>query len=170
MLGRPCRFAVATAIVAVLSTAPYSFAAACCFGGAQFLEHQLLAPRLVDNHTDFHRTTDRLQRLRASLQQAAEQRGRTLPAFSLLLVEPALWSRYAPDAGGVTVVIDTDAPPPGSTVVVTGQAVIAAIAASRVSPKEAFRRGLIAVEAAADERAEVKALLVTALAALAERL
>jgi hypothetical protein len=121
-------------------------------------------------HTAFHRTLGRLQRLRQTLDRAAQQRGVTLPTFSLLLVEPALWSRFSADASGVTVAIDTEAPPTGSPVVVTGAAVIAAIAAGRVSPKDAFRRGLIVVDAPAETRADVKALLVAALSDLNERL
>jgi hypothetical protein len=114
------------------------------------------------------RAAERLQRLRGSLQRAAQERGVTLPEFSLLLVEPGRWSRYAPGPDGVSVAIDTDPPPAGSAVFITGEAVIGAILAGRVSAKDAFRRGLIAVDGPAPVRAEAKALMIAALSALVE--
>ena len=154
---------VAAAVLVLADTAAFAF-------GARTLSARTASVVRIDGDTAFQRTERRLQRLRASLQQAAQQRGVTLPAFSLLLVEPALWSRFSTGADGVTVAIDTEAPPAGSPVVVTGAAVIAAIAAGRVAPKEAFQRGLIVVDAPAQARADVKALLVAALSDLTERL
>jgi hypothetical protein len=115
------------------------------------------------------RAAEQLQRLRGSLQRAAQQRGVTLPEFSLLLVEAARWSRYAPGPGGVSVVIDSDPPPSGSTVFITGEAVLRAIVAGRVSPEDAFQRGLIVVEGPALFRADAQALMIAALSELVER-
>jgi hypothetical protein len=134
---------------------------------AQILDRQLVAPTFV-NMLGYHRAVRRLQRLRDSLERALHEQRLTGPGFSLLLVESGLWTRYVPDGEGVTIAVHTAGPQPTDAVVLTGEAVIEAIASGRLAPEEAFRRGLIVVDGPG--RAGLTPLLRAALSGLAEQL
>jgi hypothetical protein len=109
----------------------------------QLLDREIIAPRLADMLA-LHRATQRLERLRAALQRVRAE-AHVLP-FALLLVESGMWSRYASDNGRVRLTAHTEPPPAGEAAVVTGDAVLAAIAAGRLTPEAALDRGLIAVD------------------------
>lgn len=110
---------------------------------AKLLDRRIVAPKLVDM-LGLHRATQRLERLRAELQSKAPDTA--VPVFSLLLIESGLWSRYTADGGALRLVVHTEAPPAGEAVVVTGDAVLAAIVTGRLTVDDALRRGLIAVD------------------------
>ena len=136
---------------------------------AQILDARLVAPTFT-NMLGYHRAVRRLQRLRESLERAVHDRRMTGPGFSLLLVEAGLWSRYVPDGEGVTIAVHTAGPQPADAVVLTGEAVIEAIASGRLAPDEAFRRGLIVVDGTAAASRDVAVMLRAALAKLADEL
>ncbi len=91
-----------------------------------------------------HRATQRLERLRQALQRGADDA--PPPAFSLLLVESGMWNSFAVEAGMVGLKVHADGPSPAGAAVITGDAVLAAIAAGRLAPRDAFRDGLIVVD------------------------
>lgn len=134
---------------------------------AQILDTRLVAPPFA-NMLGYHRAVRRLQRLRESLERAVHEQGLTAPGFSLLLVEAGLWSRYLPDADGVSIMVHTAGPQPADALVFTGEAVIEAIASGRLAADDAVRRGLIIVEGATGASGEVSTLLRAALIRLAD--
>jgi hypothetical protein len=136
---------------------------------AQLLDQKLVSPTFV-NLMGYHRAIRRLQRLRDSLEHAVLDQHLPSPAFSLLLVEAGLWTRYAPDAAGVSIMPHTAGPQATDALVFTGEAVIEAIASGRLSAAEAFRRRLVVVDGAADAGNQVAAWLRPALGELAEGL
>jgi hypothetical protein len=136
---------------------------------AEALGGAAIAPRLV-NLLGFHQATRKLQRLRESLEQAANEQRPRSPGFSLLFAEVGLWTRYVLDDKGVRIEIDTSGPGATETVVTSGEAVITALASGQLSPSEAYRRNLIVVDGAPMDRGEVMVWLRDALAVLQERL
>jgi hypothetical protein len=136
---------------------------------AQALGASALAPRLV-NLLGFHQATRKLQRLRESLEQAANEQRPQSSGFSLLFAEVGLWTRYVLDDKGVRIELDTVGPGPTETVVTTGEPVITAIASGQLSPSEAYRRNLIVADGASVDRSEVFVWLRNALAVLQEQM
>jgi hypothetical protein len=131
------------------------------------LDARLVAPTFV-NMMGYHRAVRRLQRLRDSLERAAHDQHLTGPSFSLLLVESGLWSRYMHDGEGVSIAVHTAGPQPTDAIVLTGEAVIEAIASGRLAPDDAFRRGLIVVDGTAAPSRDGAVLLRAALARLVD--
>lgn len=84
------------------------------------------------------RTLDQhAQQLRMSSDQT------TNPAFSLLLIEPMLWTRFASEGDDVRSQPHVSGPRTGDMVVISGEDVIREIARNRLSIGEAYRHGLI---------------------------
>jgi hypothetical protein len=83
-----------------------------------------------------------------SLDQHAQQLG-TLsgktppPAFSLLLIEPMLWTRFVSDGDDLRAQVHASAPQPGDLVLISGEEVIREITRNRLTIGEAHRHGLI---------------------------
>jgi hypothetical protein len=69
--------------------------------------------------------------------------GPSQPAFSLVLVEPVLWTRFEPGADGLHAKVHVASAEPEDLVLVTGEAVISEIAGGRLTVGEASERGLI---------------------------
>ena len=134
---------------------------------APILDTRLVAPTFA-NMLGYHRAVRRLQRLRELLERAVREERLAGPGFSLVLVEAGLWSRYMPDAEGVSIAVHTAGPQPADALVFTGEAVIEAIASGRLAADDAFRRGLIVVDGTAGATREVSALLRAALSRLAD--
>jgi hypothetical protein len=137
---------------------------------AQILDQQLVSPIFV-NMLGYHRAVHRLRRLRDSLEHTVLDQRLTGPSFSLLLVESGLWSRYVPDAEGVTLTVHAPGPQPTDKLVFTGEAVIEAIMSGRLSADTAFQRGLIVIDGdLAAASGELPILLRAALARLPDEL
>jgi len=66
-----------------------------------------------------------------------------VPAFSLMLVGPVLWSRYAQSDDVLTMTPHLEGPERGDVVVVTDEPVIAALNDGRLTLKDAGELGLI---------------------------
>jgi hypothetical protein len=110
---------------------------------AGVIEPKQLNPKFADMLA-LHRATQRLEKLREALQHTAD--GASPPAFSLLLIESGMWNDFSVEGEAVRLKVHVDAPARGGAAVVTGDAVLAAIAAGRLSAAEALRRGLVVVD------------------------
>ena len=87
---------------------------------SRMIDAASLEPKKADLFA-YHRAVQRLQKLGDIF--AANN----LPSFSLLLVESALWSRYAKEDGRMLVAVHTEGPRTGEAVVLTGESVLKAI-------------------------------------------
>jgi hypothetical protein len=64
-------------------------------------------------------------------------------AFSLLLIEPMLWTRYTWEGTDVQLQIHASGPQAGDLVVITGENVIRAIASNNLTIGDAYRSGML---------------------------
>lgn len=64
-------------------------------------------------------------------------------SVAVVLVEPMLWTRFEPVTGGLRTAVHVPSAEPGDLVIVTGEAVIAEIAASRLTFGQAYERGVV---------------------------
>lgn len=129
------------------------------------IDSEILAPKNM-NLFGYHRAVRRLQQLGDAL-TASLQSGTATSAFTLLLVEAALWTRYVPEGPQVRTSVHADGPQDNDVVVVTGEAALAAIEAGTLSADEAFRDGLIVVSGAQGRVAAVTSALAAAIARFA---
>jgi hypothetical protein len=133
---------------------------------AGFLDKRLLKARPGDMFA-YHKVVRRLEGLRGSLARGMPHQVFSVRPFSVLLVESGLWSRYVPGASDVAMTVHTDGPGAYDAVVLTSEAVIAALAAGTITVDDAWRRGLVVIEDPLQAPQRVSALLTSALAALA---
>ena len=89
----------------------------------------------------YHGTVRALDRHAQQLRIASDEPAR--PTFSLLLIEPMLWTRFVSDRGDVRTQVHVRGPEAGDLVAISGESVIREIANSRLSIGEAYRRGLL---------------------------
>ena len=65
------------------------------------------------------------------------------PAFSLLLIEPMLWTRFVADGGDLRAQVHISGPQAGDLVLISGEEVIREVTRNRLTVGEAHRAGLI---------------------------
>ncbi len=65
------------------------------------------------------------------------------PAFSLLLIEPMLWTRFVAEDGDLRAQVHTSGPQAGDLVLISGEDVIREVTRNRLTIGEAHRRGLV---------------------------
>ena len=94
-------------------------------------------PGLLGYHGTVRAIERHGQQLRASASEMPP------PAFSLLLIEPMLWTRFTSDEGDAQVQVHVAGPQAGDLVVISGEEVIRAIANNALTIGEAYRSGLI---------------------------
>jgi hypothetical protein len=105
-------------------------------------------------------TVHRLQEFRKTL--AASPAAAQLPAsFSLGYVESELWTRYSQSDGKIRVDIHTDGPAKGEAVVLTGEPVLSAVFAGKLSVDRALADGLIVIDGSEGEKAAIHQALKT---------
>ena len=109
----------------------------------------------------YHRMVRQIEQFRNMLEAAGKRRN-AAPAFSLLLVESALWSRFEPEPAGIELAIHTAGPDSDEPVVLTTGGVIRAVLEGRLSAADALHRGLIRVEAATEAKLALFELLSAA--------
>jgi hypothetical protein len=83
-----------------------------------------------------------------SLNQLAQQMnmppGERMPlSFSLLLIEPMLWTRFVSGGDGLKTQVHVSRPQAGDLVLISGEEVIKAVVSSRLTIGEAHQLGLI---------------------------
>jgi hypothetical protein len=78
--------------------------------------------------------------------------------FSLVMIEPMLWTRYAPADGRAKATIHTERAEPGELVLVSAEDVISAIGDGRWSIGEAHAAGLLGLHASPEQVAAFLAL------------
>jgi hypothetical protein len=66
-------------------------------------------------------------------------------AFSLVLIEPMLWARYAVRDGGVATSVHVNRPASGDLVVIATDAVVREMVGRRLTPERAEELGLIRI-------------------------
>jgi hypothetical protein len=93
-----------------------------------------------------------LKRLAEALSAAAE-RPAPFP-YSLVLVEPMLWTRFEAHLGELRTQIHVSGPQPGDLVLISGEGVIAEIANGRLDMGEAHRLGLVRMYGSEEQRAQ----------------
>ena len=100
-------------------------------------------------------TVRRLQEFRKAL--TASPAAAELPrSFSLGYVESQLWTRYSQSDGKVHVNIHTDGPAKGEAVVLTGEPVLTAVLAGKLSVDRALADGLIVIDGSEGEKAAIR--------------
>jgi hypothetical protein len=99
----------------------------------------------------YHKAIANLQHLRAALQQDAAEN--PPPAFSIVFIDTMLWSRFVPADDSFEVRIHQDGPQPEDLVVISDEAVIAAILSGKVEAKDAVEASLIRIYGDADAKA-----------------
>lgn len=112
--------------------------------------------------TGYRRAAGHLKKLSDGLETSPS------PPFSLVLVEASLWARFDPASVDKPFAIHLPAATPGDATVVTGEAVLAAIAADRMTPEEAFRRKLILIDGDPPTTAAIRSALGAALSSFSE--
>jgi hypothetical protein len=118
----------------------------------------------------FRQTTADLGALRKGIVSALD--GQAIPSFSVVLIGSMLWTRFEVVDGSLAMAVHVDGPAVEDVVLVTDAPVIEALAAGRLAPAEARRRGLLRpygrphdverVELAFDRMASLKTAGVTA--------
>jgi hypothetical protein len=65
------------------------------------------------------------------------------PAFAIMLIGPALWARFEPNADGLAMAPHVGGPAPGDVVIVTDEPVVAALVDGRLTAAAAAELGLV---------------------------
>jgi hypothetical protein len=91
----------------------------------------------------YHKAVAILQHWRTALQDAAAKD--PPPAFSVVFIDTMLWSRFAPVDDALEVRIHQNGPQPEDLVVISDEAVIAAVLSGQVQTKDALASGLIRI-------------------------
>jgi len=111
--------------------------------------------------TGYRRAASHLRKLSEGLKTSPS------PTFSLVLVEAKLWARFDPTSADKPLTMHLPGAAPGDATVVTGEAVLAAIATGRITPEDAFRRKLVMVDGPPEDVVAIRSALPVALASLA---
>jgi hypothetical protein len=105
-------------------------------------------------------TVSRLQNFRKAL--ASSPAVAELPtSFSLGYVESQLWTRYSQSDGQLHVSIHTEGPAEGEAVVLTGEPVLTAVLAGRLSVDRALADGMILIEGNENDKTAIRHVLNT---------
>jgi len=104
---------------------------------------------------------DSVGRLRAFRKAiAASPAAENLPAsFSLGYVESWLWTRYSRVDGKIRADIHTDGPAQGEAVVLTGEPVLTAVLAGKLSVERALAEGMILIDGDESEQVAIRSAL-----------
>ena len=87
----------------------------------------------------FRRASDAL----SAVAEELDAENAALPAFTLVMIGPVLWTRFAEQGGGVTATPHVKGPATGDVVVVSDEPVIIAMARGKLDGGSALEYGLI---------------------------
>ncbi|MCY1286003.1 hypothetical protein D9M70_349610 [compost metagenome] len=102
-----------------------------------------------------------LDKLRSALAPTASA-GAGAGGFSLLLVEPGLWTRFDGAGAELRMTLHVPAPPEGESTVITGEGVLRALVQGKLGAEQALQAGLIQVLAPAPQREQLTSALLKA--------
>ena len=114
-------------------------------------------PAAVKALFGYQKTVARLATFRDRLSGALDVR--TVPAFSIVLLGPMLWTRFEPTGTVLTMTSHADGPSNGDVVIVTDEPVVAALVDGRVTPQAAREMGLMRLYGAPDRIEDVTSWL-----------
>jgi hypothetical protein len=104
-------------------------------------EKRLPAPTLEHDPWGYHRVVRSLHQYARQLQAFS---GEAQPLeFSLLLIEPMLWTRFISEGGDFRTQVHVSGPQAGDLILISGESVIREITNSRLSVGQAYRDGLV---------------------------
>jgi hypothetical protein len=100
-------------------------------------------PAAIKTLLGYHKAVQRLGVFRDSLSAAVD--GGSMPAISIVFIEPMLWTRY--ELAGVTLNMTphVDGPANGDVVIVTDEFVVAALNEGQITPQAARKLGLMRI-------------------------
>lgn len=101
----------------------------------------LSAPDRLRQMFRWRETQSRLGVVQGRIHAALD--GQPVPAFAMVLIGPMLWTRFVGDESGVTMVPHATGPVSDDVVLVTDEAVVAALAEGRITAREARAQGLV---------------------------
>ncbi|MFG1305557.1 hypothetical protein V5F34_15655 [Xanthobacter autotrophicus] len=84
------------------------------------------------------------------------------PAISLLFIDSKLWARFSPEPQGYALQVHAPGASPGDVVIVTSEAILAAVLDGTMAAKRALDLGLIAIDGEPNRTAATRDLLVSA--------
>src|SRR5262245_44917180 len=105
---------------------------------------------------------ERAHDLAAAVDRVAGSSATAPPAFNLFLVDSGLWTRLTPGSGAALITIDEINVLPDGAIVVTGEAVVAAIMERRVTADDVYHRKLVAVDGADRSKEQVAQVVAMA--------
>jgi hypothetical protein len=103
----------------------------------------------------FRRASDALSAVARDLYQAEED----LPAFTLVMIGPMLWTRFAEDGEAIRATPHMKGPARGDVVVVSDEPVVLALARGRIAGSTALDQGLIRLYGDAAQVAVIESAL-----------
>ncbi len=101
-------------------------------------------------------TQARLEELRGRVHTALA--GQPMPAFAMVLIGPMLWTRFESPEGTLNMVSHATGPARDDVVIVTDEAVVAALADGRITAREARAQGLVKAYGTSENVDRVSAL------------
>jgi hypothetical protein len=102
-------------------------------------------------------TQARLDGLRGQIDTALD--GRPMPALSIVLIGPMLWTRLESTEGRVDMWSHTSGPASDDVVIVTDEPVVAALVEGRITARDARSQGLVRLYGVGENVERVSALL-----------
>lgn len=125
--------------------------------GVAVAEHKLPGPNFDAGRLDpfgvgYRRTVQSLEQFGLALNAASDSAPPL--SFSLVLVEPVLWTRYEAAEGALRTHVHVTSPAAGDLVLVSGEAVLGEIAAGRLTIDAARRLGFIRLYGSEDQKAQ----------------
>jgi hypothetical protein len=102
-------------------------------------------------------TQARLDEWRGRVQTSLD--GQPMPAFAMVLIGPMLWTRFEGSEGSVAMVQHATGPAPDDVVIVTDEAVLAALTEGTLTAQQSRTIGLVRAYGASEDLARLSTLL-----------
>jgi hypothetical protein len=127
---------------------------------AGIVDKTALAP-IVTGSQGYWRAVGRINAFQRLL-SAASMSSAQSQSISLLFIDSKLWARYSPGPKGYELQVHTSGASPDDIVIVTSEAILAAVLDGAMTAQKALDLGLIAIDGKPDEAGEVRTVVVTA--------